>query len=167
MNLLEAIGLPVSEEIPSSLPAEETEETAEYESLCKTLMYGSKWDPSAHPLARWLRRMEVPVYAQASIEAYLKIKAETQKWGSARLVEHPLRTLDKDDWRSIPVYNEPVPIEVLRLASALVQEFKGEVKFTVLHVTEDKDPFLQVEHKKSRESFIVAHWNEPGFRIVV
>lgn len=164
-KLLEVIDLPVSDEIPSMLPAEVVGATVEYEALCKSVGYGSKWDPAAHPLARWLQRNEVPVYPMEAVEAYVTRRAKEEKWARGTIERQPLRTADKDDWSGKAVYDQAIPVEVLRLAAALMQEFKGEVRFQVLHVVEDKDPFLEATHKKSRETFIVAHWDEPGFSI--
>lgn len=165
MNLLEVIDLPVSDTVPSALPAQAVEAGEEYNRLCKLVGYGTLADPAAHPLARWLQRNEVPVYAMADVQAYVERRAKEMRWRSGSITESPMRSVDKSDWSSTPVYDQAVPIEVLRLVGAMVQEFKGEVKFMVLNVQEDKDPFLKVEHTKSRESFIVAHWDEPGFSI--
>lgn len=164
-KLLDVIDLPVSEAIPSALPAQPTESGEEYSRLCKLLGYGSQADPKAHPLARWLQRNEVPVYARKDVDAYVQRRAKEERWSSVALDEAPMRSADKSDWGSRPVYGDPIPVEVLRLAGAIVQEFGAEIRLTVLQVREDKDPFLQVEHTKSRETFIVAHWDEPGFSI--
>jgi len=164
MKLLEQIGLGVCDMIESHLPVE-VEGGAEYDQLCKAVGYGSKWDPAAHPLARWLQRNEVVVYPQDAIDRYVMNMAKENKWVRATVERSPMRATDKDTWRSESVYDAAIPIEVLRLSAALVSEFKAEVRFNILHVVEDKDPFLEVEHTKSREKFVVAHWNEPGFSI--
>lgn len=60
-------------------------------------------------------------------------------------------------------YEETIPYPVLRTAKDLIDKFGERVRFFILCISENPDPFLFASLDKG-PAVCVDHWDEPGYR---
>lgn len=62
-------------------------------------------------------------------------------------------------------YAKPIPLEVLKVAKEVKDSIQDAVFWVSDYAVRHPDPFLAVSMRES-EKFVIAHWDEPGFKLV-
>ena len=166
-----------------------------YQEMCKLLGYwpAKLLDKVLPKFAKtFMRKNEFVVYDTDAVERYLtsrcrhaEFKAHQQgdrnMFGgltSYRWTWKPLREQDTSNGVRA-LFTEVVPEEVLSVMQKVEQAWAEQTKdtpmepakahFEATEIYRDPDPFLRVTFKRpgaeAKASFVIAHWDEPGFSI--
>lgn len=137
---------------------------AEYGDLARSLRYRHGAEVNVdEALRRFLVKNEIPIYRTKSVTEYLvAIREHVVQHHPGASGRHYKCTVDST---SIEQYSQLIPIEVLRTAKAIQDGAGMELEFSVLSLSVHPDPFLAVRAGGGQLTFIVAHWDEPGFTL--
>ena len=154
--------LPQPVPMPTAVALGPAEGMDEYLNLAVQLGVASR-AVAAELLRAVLAELVIPVYPSVDVERFLI--AEGQKL-NLQVEWRGLRSQDCCPGRGRQLYQEAVPMRVLRRVARIVERLP-EAKFLVSAFAVPKaDPFLAVEWGLS-DLLVVDHWDEPGFGLPV
>lgn len=154
------------------------EEFEEYISLSKKLGVTCGNVISKEVTNRILQKMEIPVYSYTRVADFLtKLQnvERTEKknsqlywnWLPVKAYEgrgHP-SGYNYDGMAGSTVYNDKIPLFALRRMAEILEKIPGAQFYVSQLNMPDPDPFLAFRDGLSGGLHVIAHWDEPGFKL--